>query len=67
MKYMFSSTRVYQLSVHPFQYITPDNREYTVPELSHFLTEIISFPNITRKTAEALLFTNKAISLELNF
>jgi hypothetical protein len=64
---MFSGTRVSQLSVNPFQYITPDNREYTVPELSNFFKEIISFPNITRKTAEALLITNEAISLELNF
>jgi len=55
---MFSSTRVSQLSVYPFHNIAPDNRERTVPELSHFFKEIISFPNITRKTAEALLVTN---------
>jgi hypothetical protein len=63
---MFSNTRVSQLSVHPFQFITPDNLEYTVPEISHYFKEIISFPNITRKPEGALLFTNEAISLELN-
>jgi hypothetical protein len=55
---MFWSTQVSQLSVIPFHNVTPANREYTIPDLSHFFKEIISFAIITNKTEEGLLLTN---------